>query len=281
MRITPKDHRRLPIKSKDDFTLVVGVDRKHLEQLRIVWPTWRKHKPSLLNRPMVIFADWDEVPRSMACAAIDHPRLRVCSWPQESGLEFRRFAKDDENLKWTHPQRYKMLAGFVHIAAKFVNTKYWMKLDTDVVATGRDDWIDKDWFVESPAIVSHPWGYTKPANQMLELDEWVKANKKQMGFLASKSPLNITPDEDGQRASHKRIISWCSFYSTEFTRWASQLCEGTCGKGQLPVPSQDGVLFYLAKRAEMGIVTPNMKKLGWQHWSTMTNVRKHAQEAMA
>jgi hypothetical protein len=101
-----------------------------------------------------------------------------------------------------------------------------------------------------------------------------------MGFLIHTKPLKIQPDEGGERASHKRIISWCGFFNTEFTQWVSTTCENACGPCQLPVPSQDGVMFYMAKRAGMPIKTPNMKKLGWQHWHTYANIKKHAEEAM-
>lgn len=280
MRLKTKGKRRLPIKANDLFTLVVAVDARHLEQLKLVWPTWCRHKPSLLSYPMLVIFDHAQCTEAEVRAILaNHSRVHYFGWPLYAD-DFTRFASSGHKARWTDPQRYKMLAAFVHVPSQVVGTPYWLKLDTDVVATGNDDWIDKSWFAEHPAIVSHRWGYTKPADQMLELDRWVTEHSRKMGFLNQKPPLNIRPDPEGDKASHRRIISWCAFFNTEFTQWVARLCTLTCGSHHLPVPSQDGVHFYLAKRAEMAIVTPHMKRLGWQQWHSMDNIRKYAEEAL-
>ena len=66
----------------------------------------------------------------------------------------------------------------------------------------------------------------------------------------------------------------------DLTRKASEWAEQTCGAGKLPVPSQDGYLFYLAKRLDFGIKRVQMKSGGWEHWSTMFNVIQAAMRAM-
>ena len=173
-----------------------------------------------------------------------------------------------------------MLAGFVHVPTVHVDTSYWLKLDTDVVATGNDDWVDDCWFEGDPAIVAQPWGFTKPADQVLKLDEWVLNNAEKLYDLVCEPALCLTPNEGSDRVRHKRIISWCGFFHTHFTWSASTWAENTCGVGKLPVPSQDGYLFYLAKRLDFGIKRVQMKKLGFEHWSTMFNVKQAAERAM-
>lgn len=256
-----------------DYTLVIGVDERHLEQLSYTWPTWRRHKPLILEHPMVVFFDHHRVNRSQVRSVVDHPDLRLVGWPNhDQGYE----GGDD---KWTDPQRYKMLAGFVHIPAIYVDTSYWLKLDTDVVATGCDDWVDDGWFEGDPAIVAQPWSFTKPADQMLKLDKWVYENRETLWF--NEEPLNLAPKEGSDRVGHKRIISWCGFFRSEFTTQASNWAEITCGRGMLPVPSQDGYLWYCAARLKYLVKRVQMKKLGFEHWSTMFNVRQAAERAMA
>lgn len=256
-----------------DYTLVVGVDRKHLYQLSHTWPTWRKHKPSLLNVPMVAFYDAQQLECSDVVGVIDHPLLRTVPWTPE----VERYGTGGD--KWSNPQRAKMLAGFVHVPPEHVLSRYWLKLDTDVVATGTDDWIDDGWFEGAPAIVSQRWTFTKPADQMLKLDEW--ASKEELNWtFGNTSPLNLAPVPGSGRVSHPRIISWCGFFNTMFTQWCSSLAVATTGKGMLPVPSQDGFLWYVAARLDLGIERKNFKKLGWEHWSTMENIVNRSEAAM-
>jgi len=248
-----------------DYTLVVGVDQRHLRQLSWTWPTWEKHKPSLLKHPMIVFRDRDEVEESEVRGVVNHPDLTVVDWPPY-GVAYEGTGED----KWHSAQRHKMLSGFIYVPTAYVDTNYWLKLDTDVVATGNDDWIDESWFEGWPVIVAHPWSFTKPPDQMLKLDEWAR------GLPFPEPPLNLTPLPGWSRVKHQRVISWCGFFLMGHTVNCAQLAAMTCGDCKLPVPSQDGFLWYVAKRAGKGIVRPNMKLLGWQHWSNDGNVQKHA-----
>ncbi len=260
----------------NDYTLVVGVDQKHLNQLSLVWPTWKRHKPSLLQHPMVVIYDWRQISSADIRKVVDHPNLTTYPWPDRADIEYEGSSED----KWSNSQRYKMLAGFVHVPPVVVKTKYWLKLDTDVVATGKDDWIDDKWFQNEPAIVSHAWTFTKPPDQFVRLDEWVKSYSNMLPLLSSKLPLELVPTPGRDRLGHKRIISWCAFFNTEFTRQASSMAIKICGEGKLPVPSQDGYLWYCAKRMELGVLRPQMKTRGWQHWCTMYNIRQAAERAL-
>ena len=256
-----------------EYTLVVGVDAKHLKQLSVTWPTWKKHKPALLKRPMLVIVDKDQVPFDSVVNMIDHPDLTLLSWPPD-GVTY----DGNASSRFLDPQRYKMLAGFVHVS-QTIDTPYFLKLDTDVVATGQDSWINPDWFGDYPAIISHAWSFTKPADQMLKLDRWAAAWKKKLPKFPE-GPLKLTPKEGSDRLGHKRIISWCSFWRTDFVGLCSALASETIGDYLLPVPSHDGFLWYMAQRMDEKVVRCQMKKLGWQQWHTDTNIRKHAEEAM-
>jgi len=258
-----------------DFTIVVGVDERHLRQLAWTWPTWKKHKPSLLSRDMLIFYDREQVNEQSIRSIVDHPRLSLYPWPS-SGVTYQGVAGD----KWSNPQRYKMLSGFVHVPANAVRTPYFLKLDTDVVATDLDNWIDPNWFHSDPAIVSHPWTFTKPPDQMDKLDYWAETNCDVLPRLPI-GPLELHPQLGASRLGHGRIISFVGFFDVEFTRLCAEAASLTCGRYQLPVPSQDGFAFYMAQRLGRPIVRTNMRGLGFSQWSNDSNVQKHAEEAMA
>lgn len=257
-----------------DMTLVVGADDYHLRQLSVTWPTWKRHKPSLLNHPMVIFFDHEQVNAGQVFQVIDHPDLLTVPWPPP-GVHYP--AGED---KWSNQQRYRMLAGFVHVPAAHVQTKYWLKLDTDTVATGQNDWIKEEWFEDNSAIVAQGWGYTKPPDQMMKLDQWVEQSTTGMTILKSSLPLNLIPEPGADKLRHKRIISWCGFFSRTLSMAASKYATTTCGVGHLPVPSQDGFMFYLATRLKMPVNRVDMKKCGFEHWGCMSNIEAAAEMAM-
>jgi len=252
-----------------DYTLVVGVDRKHLDQLAMTWPTWYRHKPSLLKHPMIVFYDAAQLKEVEVRTRIRHPNIHCYPWP----LGDTTYGGNNAD-KFSDPQRYKMLAGFVYVPSIYVRTKYWLKIDTDTVATGLDDWIDVEWFKDNPAIVSQRWTFTKPPDQMLKLDKWVEDNKETLTKLYEKEPLNLIPEPGSDRLGHRRIISWCSFFDTSFTKQCALAAKLTCSDFHLPVPSQDGFVWYIAKRLGLGIRTVNMKDRGWEHWSTERNIMK-------
>lgn len=259
------------------YTLVVGVDDYHLRQLELVWPTWKKHKTSLLKSSMIVFFDRRQVSEVAVRAVVDHPNLRTIPWPIR-GLDYG----GEGTNKWDNPQRAKMLSGFVYVPALFVETPYWLKLDTDVVATGVDDWIDPEWFDGNPAIVAHPWNFTKPADQMLMMDKWVVMNKDRLPKeITNSSPLDLVPIEGWDRLTHKRIISWCGFFDAQWTFEMAHLTTKNGGRYELPIASQDGFLWYLATRMGRKVVRANMKKgRGFEHWSTWFNVSRRAKEVM-
>lgn len=245
------------------FDIVLGVDRGHLEHLETVLPNWLEKKPSLSQQRFVIFYDepalFEEIRTIVGSMGIRH--LLV---PWKPSLVY-----ESNGDKWTDPQRQMMLAGFVYVAAEAVATEYYLKLDLDVVAEDTDNWIDTDWFAsDRTAIISHPWGYTKPPNQMLELDAWAAANR------IEGSPLNLAPNPGSDLVKHNRIISWCAFFNTEFTRQAAMSACSSVGYGKLPVPSQDGFLWYLAERTGWNVIRTNMKARGWIHRSRLSAVKE-------
>lgn len=238
-----------------NFTTIVGVDQEHLEELRLVWPTWRLHRPELLSHPLLLVCDgarplsaWQK-----DLAFLGHPQSEILLW----------------NLADAE-QREKMLNGLVFAAARQITTPWYLKLDTDTIALRSAEWIDLSWFLpddkgQFPSLISCPWGYTKPADAIERLDAWGDTHPQ----LASFPRLNLSPRPGAELVVHPRIIGWCFFGRTEATQGAAALCAE-----RLPVPSQDTFLWYVAKRRGELIRRIPMKRYGWDHVSGCRRLRR-------
>ena len=255
-----------------DYSIVLGIDKKHLEQLRLTFPTWLKHKPMLLEHWLAIFYDDSVDVHDILAVVKKHPNVSINIWPPV-GVEY-----PVGTTRWNDRQRYKMLAGFVHIPPHACTTPYWLKLDTDTVATGMDDWVDPKWFEGDPAIVASGWGYTKPPMQMLDLDEWF--SDEGLDEWYNTAPLDLVPEINSDLVRHKRIISWCGFFNRNFTKWCSDTANECCGVGMLPVPSQDGYMWYMAKRRGLSIRREHMKSRGWAHCGSMRSIKNSVEESL-
>lgn len=261
-----------------DFTTVIGIDRKTIEYLKITWPTWAKFKPFLVRGPLLFFFDDSQV-KSWEIAQIIKPydiTAKFIAWPPSNSIW-----PTTSLSKWDNPQRIKMLSGFVHVPAKYVYTPYWMKLDVDVVATNYESYPN-EWFQGNPSIIASSWGYSKPPDIMVRLDQWVDQNTEHISHSIMKNtrPLNLSPTPGAETLPHQRICSWCALFSTEFTKICADLAEKTCGPGRMPVESQDGYMWYVAKRAGFTIRTVKMKRYGWAVRTSLSSVAARADEAL-
>jgi hypothetical protein len=225
---------------------------------------------------MLVIYDGSQVKENDISRVLGRADVYFLDWDAACATQYVGDPKD----KWTNPQRAKMLSGFVYGTSLRVKTPYWLKLDTDVVATGTSDWISPDWFKDDPVIVSHPWAFTKPPDQLIQLDRWVDDNSHKLHQLHDKPPLNLHPEPGSDRVGHKRIISWCAFFKTSFTESCVEWAHSTCGWGHMPVPSQDGFMWYCAKRMKLLIIRTQMKKRGWEQWMTKYNIINASRRAM-
>lgn len=270
------------------FTVCIGLDKSHLEQWEITLPTWVRNKPTLFEHPFLIFYDDPrlELPIYRLLeknGVMSRTRCQTVLWENLSA----KVSGDQTYTKWNDPHRAHMLAGFVHVPGRLVNvsTDYVLKLDVDLVASHQPDlepdaeWIDARWFEFSPAIVAHRWTFTKPPDQMLVLDQWVKDNESKLPWFWNTQPLNMVPVPNATKLGHARIISWCGFFRSDFVSMTSLMCFHTVGDA-MPVASQDGFQWYVAKRLKYPIIRPDMKSLGWEHWGTTFNLKQSAQRAL-
>lgn len=258
------------------YSLVLGIDAHTFEFFKLSGPTWRKNKPSLFAVPWVVFIDISQDPYlpekvlEFIQELDSQVEVTIHTWPPK-GADYSHW---DGQTKWTNPQRAKMLAGFC-IVPVHVQTPYWLKLDVDVLATGMDAWIEPSWFNGNPSIIAPSWNYTKPSNQMLLLDSWAE---KTNSFFQGTEPLNLHPEPHSSILKHKRICSWCAFFSTEFTKVCANEVKKTCKPGNIPVGSQDGFHWYCATRCGFSINRVQMKHRGWKLCSSLNSMHASLRE---
>jgi hypothetical protein len=233
-----------------DFTILVAVDAEHLPELAHSYPTWMHFKPELRQRPLVVVCDDEDCRTSMD------------AWEDRLGWlpSSAKFVPASDCLPWRPgcqppdvTQREKMLTTLV-VASFEIDTPYYLKLDTDCIAWGMEDWIDHNWFRDpAPAVISSPWGYTKPASMINDFNRWADQYRRHF-------PLVLDYQNRGSIAKHRRIISYAMFGRTDFTRKMAEFAGG-----RLPCPSQDTFLGACAHRSGERIQFVKMADYGWRH----------------
>lgn len=275
-------------KATRDITVVVAVDKKTLPQLKVSNETWAKNRPELFEWPFLLIYDRDAFSQSQLAAELRGTPLsgatvRTMPWPPSQ-----------PSLCYAN-QREKMLTAFVY-AALSVETDWWMKIDADAIAIEPrtlNEWAPPYWFERDPIFlaprdqqqfdpryygwIASPWSYTKPARQMADLDAWGDGVPQ----LAGHPRLNLPYEPTARRCRHPRMASWLSFYRTDWSRFVAQLAFNFSGQWNLPVPSQDGYVFYCAKRRGDRFLRTNMKRRGWTNVPKFSKLKLRAAEALA
>ena len=253
------------------FTTVVAVDRQYVEQLLAAWPTWRRYRSEILEHPLLIIADaWggdlDEWRKRLAF--LGHPDMEILLWD---------WPGDGPQYHPDIDQRERMLTSLVQAAPQAVQTPWWLKLDCNAVAMRRADWIPHEAMAREPAMISSPWGYTKPWTWMPTLDDWADGCEELKRFpRLNIYPKKVPPFMD--RVHHRRIISFVCWVNTGWSRRAASFAGNRI---RLPVPSQDTYHWYCAVREGHEVVRINQKRLGWGHVSRLSSVQRLAKEALA
>lgn len=233
-----------------DITIVTGIDIGYIDKLLATYETWKHFKPEVLKMPMRVVYD-------TATLALDGRRMRRLAKAARRQADFQFVPWEGEYPS----QREKMLTALTFAPTTDVPTPWYLKIDADTVATRTAKWIDDAWFEEkdgeTPAFVTNPWNYTKPASFITRLQDW---GDQQPG-LKDHPRLQIEYSPDDRRAYHKRIISWLFFGNVAWTREVV----GTLPTRNLPVPSQDTFLWYCAARTDRRYVTHKMRRCGWGH----------------
>lgn len=249
-----------------DFTTVVALDAEHVREFRMAWPLWAKHKPELLERPMLVLAD---------------PAVSIVSWRRHLAPFFshpmvRIVHVQMPESRFAATQRHTMLSSFVFSTLEYIESPYYLKLDTDTFATRADaTWIRREWFDREVPIVAPAWGYTKPGRMIQELNQWAE-NISEFS-RAGTPPIDVPVQCLDGRFRHARFISWLMFGNVAFTRSAASLCRST--RPLLPVSSQDTFLYYVAHRLGHSFVNHRFQRHGWGH--SRRQLRRHYAQFLA
>jgi len=250
-----------------DFTVCLAVDARTVQQLEGVWPTWRLHRPEICRFPLVIICDWQvgtEKWWRRRLRFLQHPDRRLVGW---------EWPASDDTQFTDMTQRERMLTAWVKVPPAVVETEYWVKIDTDVVALRPGRWWRDEWFADEPALISNPWGYTKPAEWIPTLERWAKT----IPGLAPLQSLDLPKPELGaRRICHKRIASWICWVNTTFSQTVADYVPG-----RLPIPSQDTLHWYCAWRHGEPIFRERMKRHGWTNVSRDRKRRLLVRKVMA
>jgi hypothetical protein len=226
-------------------TFVTSCDAKYLPKLRQNSHNW-KQRMNIMSYPLLIFID-DSVSKKQIKEIFPGGNVKIVKW--------------DFPVAGTN-QREKMLSGFIYVAAKHVQTPYWVKIDADVELQQRrahrycpvfyEDWFKYD-------LVGHKWGYTKVKGDpgqtkhwLNVLDDWwIEKNPEASPLFSPDLPVR-------ERVGHQRIASFYCMQSTEFTKEVAEMCGD-----RLPVPSHDTLMWYVAKQMNRPILRTSMKQLGF------------------
>lgn len=237
----------------DLFTVVIAVDNKHLDELQVSLPTWIKFK-GFDKYPFIVIYDVDQIhPADDRFEIFKNLNVEYVGW---------RSMMDAYQT-----QREKMLTALTVLPGKLVKTPWYLKIDTDCVATDNQKWFDESWLKKDYVFITNKWGSTKPANAIELLDKW--AIDKFPGI----KPLNIPYNMADGKINHKRIISWLFLCRTE---WSKKMSEYLYDKEnryyKLPSisdkeykVSQDTILWYLATLHNYKFKLFNFKQKGWNH----------------
>lgn len=215
-----------------DFTTYIAVDAGHLAELRLSIETWRKYRPEIWLHPLVVIRDGD-----LDLSFVNHSEMSIV----------------DALPGPFATQREKMLTSLTLIPAT-AQTPWYLKLDTDSLATRHGNWIEEGWFLNN-CLVASPWSYTKPAEMMRQMDAWGNDHPA----IGNYPPPPRT--YSGDIAKCKRIISFVMFGRTDWTADVVSMLDGP----RLPCPSQDTFLWYCADRLRTRYQRVRMQHFGWVH----------------
>lgn len=241
-----------------DFTTVCACDERYLPLMRLSWQTWRKHRREIFQKPLLVLS---AVPASdLDFVRRDHSNVRIVDVPPMPNV----------------PTRERVFTAFIQLAPWLVETPWFFKLDVDTVARRADaGWCHENVIASDagqPVFVASPWNYTKPADAVQRLDRWADAVPE----LAKFPPLNLPFDPAAGRViTRGRIASYAYFGRTDWHRWLSTLCR------TLPLPSQDTLTWYVARRTGAVWKQCKMKRHGWSfcRHRTLANEVKQIMEA--
>ena len=237
----------------NDITLVLCIDKDHIEELKFAWKTWNFFKPEITNiQHKILLYDQDIENVIPTLSFID------------DSFTIYKFV----NKKYYASQRDAMLTSWFE-AVRRVKTKFYLKIDTDCFATNDNkDWISAIEDRNQYKIISNPWGYTKNPQRLINLDNWGDNAIN----IKDYPRLNLKPNEGSDKIIHPRIISFLGVFDTDWTNMVAESCWKN-DHYELPDPSQDTFTWYCAARRGDGIKRVRFKRFGFSH-TKLSKIKK-------
>ena len=239
------ENKKPNMNTLDNTTLMLCIDKDHIEELKFAWKTWEFFKPEIVNikRKLLIYD-----------SAISE-RLSELSFV-DSSFQLHSF----NNKRYYQSQRDAMLTSWFE-GVRLVQTKFYFKIDTDCFATnGNKNWIQAISDADQYKIIASPWGYTKNPQRIHNLELWGDNAKNISNFPR----LNLIAKPGSDKIIHPRIISFLSLMDTAWTLLIAEECWNN-DHYILPDPSQDTFTWYCAQRRQDPIKRIRFKKFGFSH----------------
>lgn len=230
-----------------EMTLVLVAGRRSLRFLSHTWPTWLACYPWLSRLPVLVIHSTGVSARDrLPGCARRHPQLHFVAAPPDELVDGRTGDVRPAALR---------------LAADFVATPWYLKLEADAVATGCPGWPPGDWFAPDeqqrpPAYIASRWSYTKPADALSRLDAWGDT----VPGLKEFPRLSLPFDPSADRIRHPTISSWCLFANTARVREIAQYLTP-----ETPCATEATFLAYCCARRQEHVRRVPMKEYGWDH----------------
>lgn len=232
-----------------DCTLLLVVDEKHLGELNIVAPTWFLCHQEVCKMPILILYDVDSL--SLEHSGFKEFEETVSRYCSHSNITYKEWPC--EGVSWDS-HREKMLLAYVW-GPMYVDTPWFLKIDTDAIATKKtDSFIKAEWFEGDPAFISNPrYRISFTLKQLPHLEAWASGIESLKGLP--------TPDYKALKLAGKpiKVCSWFMFGNCRWFQWVAMNCP------KMPVPSQDSFHSYVAMKSGSKWAPVNFSKLGWDH----------------
>lgn len=200
-------------------TVVTFISKKTRGHLQVTLPTWNR-KPDINGSLLIVFYS------------------DLCTDELE-------FVEDEWNgavqlIESSATSPVDPSETFLINAPAVVTTDHWIKLEPHVLFVDSQPLFPKRAFKTD--VFGHRWSYTRPVNWLVTLDEWF-ANS-QFESLIEPIGCQLNADPSSNKVQHRRLTSWAAVQRTNFTRQVA----GELGT-DLPVPSHDTTLWYVAERS--------------------------------
>lgn len=191
------------ISDYSNLTVVTASDTNHIDLLIHSLPTWINCKK--LNCQIIVFYNQinDKNVNEQIEKILSYDNVKLIQW----------------DIDGAETQREKMLSSFIFGVSEYVKTDYWLKLDSDTVATNEKLFIKKSHFDYD--MVGQPWSYTKPGYMIPQIDFWLdglhKLNKIKE-FRGTEKYRLIGDEIEKQKHKAHRVISYCRLTKTSLIK---------------------------------------------------------------